>query len=70
MNIKRNLRYEQTYMKKDKKKSGIQRRYLKYTAVLLGIALLLSSLGVVVSVRERLTDSIIDKFVRLESMMV
>lgn len=62
MNIKRNLRYEQTYMKKDKKKSGIQRRYLKYTAVLLGIALLLSSLGVVVSVRERLTDSIIDKY--------
>ena len=49
-------------MKKDKKKSGIQRRYLKYTAVLLGIALLLSSLGVVVSVRERLTDSIIDKY--------
>ena len=33
-------------MKKSKKRSGIQKRYLKYTAALLGLALLLSSFGV------------------------
>ncbi len=49
-------------MKKNKKRSGIQKRYLKYTAGLLGLALLLSSLGVAVSVRSRLTNSIIDKY--------
>ena len=49
-------------MRKDGKRSGIQRRYLKYTAALLGLALLLSSLGVGLSVRDRLTRSIIDKY--------
>lgn len=49
-------------MKKSKKTSGIQRRYLKYTVALLGLALLLSSAGVILSVRERLTQSIIDKY--------
>lgn len=49
-------------MKKKKKRSGIQKRYLKYTAALLGLALLLSSLGVAVSVRGRLTNSIVDKY--------
>ena len=49
-------------VRKDGKKSGIQRRYLKYTAALLGLALLLSSLGVGLSVRDRLTRSIIDKY--------
>ena len=49
-------------VRKDGKRSGIQRRYLKYTAALLGLALLLSSLGVGLSVRDRLTRSIIDKY--------
>ena len=49
-------------MKKNKKMSGIQRRYLKYTAALLGLTLLLSSVGVIISVRNRLTRSIIDKY--------
>ena len=49
-------------MKKSKKRSGIQKRYLKYTAALLGLALLLSSFGVVLSVRNRLTNSIVDKY--------
>ena len=49
-------------MKKNRKTSGIQRRYLKYTAALLGLALLLSSVGVIISVRNRLTRSIIDKY--------
>ena len=48
--------------KNGKKRSGIQRRYLKYTGVLLGLALLLSSLGVVISVRDRLTRSTVDKY--------
>ena len=48
--------------KNGKKRSGIQRRYLKYTGVLLGLALLLSSLGVVISVRDRLTRSKVDKY--------
>ena len=38
-------------VRRDQKRSGIQRRYLKYTAALLGLALLLSSLGVGFSVR-------------------
>lgn len=49
-------------MKKSKKRSGIQKRYLKYTAALLGLALLLSSFGVMLSVRNRLTNSIVDKY--------
>lgn len=49
-------------MKKARKRSGIQRRYLKYTAALLGLALLLSSLGVGISVQGRLTRSTIDKY--------
>lgn len=47
---------------KRKKGSGIQRRYLQYTGALLGLALLLSSLCVVLIVRDRLTRSIIDKY--------
>lgn len=49
-------------MKQYKKGSGIQRRYLKYTAALLGAALLLSSVGVTFSVRSTLTRSIVDKY--------
>ena len=56
-------------MKKSKKRSGIQKRYLKYTAALLGLALLLSSFGVVLSVRNRLTNSIVDKYEFLTERM-
>ena len=56
-------------MKKSKKRSGIQKRYLKYTAALLGLALLLSSFGVVLSVRNRLTSSIVDKYEFLTERM-
>lgn len=49
-------------MMKQVKKSGIRRRYLKYTAALLGLALLLSSLGVGFSARNRLTRLIVDKY--------
>ncbi len=49
-------------MKNKKKRSGIQKRYLKYTAALLGLALLLSSLGVTLTVRNRLTRSVVDKY--------
>ena len=49
-------------MKKIRKSSGIQQRYLRYTAALLGLALLLSSLGVLFSVRDRMTRLIIDKY--------
>lgn len=56
-------------MKKSKKRSGIQKRYLKYTAALLGLALLLSSFGVMLSVRNRLTNSIVDKYEFLTERM-
>lgn len=56
------MRYESGNMKQYKKGSGIQRRYLKYTAALLGAALLLSSVGVTFSVRSTLTRSIVDKY--------
>lgn len=56
------MRYESGNMKHYKKGSGIQRRYLKYTAALLGAALLLSSVGVAFSVRSTLTRSIVDKY--------
>lgn len=46
----------------EKKKSGIQRRYLRYTIALLGLALLLSSLGVGICVKVRLTNTVIDKY--------
>lgn len=49
-------------MMKQGKKSGIRRKYLKYTAALLGLALMLSSLGVGISVRNRLTQLIVDKY--------
>lgn len=49
-------------MKKTKKSSGIQRKYLKYTAALLGLALLLSSLGVLLTVRNQMTRLIVDKY--------
>ena len=49
-------------MKWKYKKSGIQRRYLKYTVALMVLALLLSNLGVGFCVKERLTRSIIDKY--------
>ncbi len=45
-----------------KKKSGIRRRYLKYTIALLLMALLLSSLGVGVYAKEQMTSAIIDKY--------
>ena len=48
-------------MIKHKKRSGIQKRYLKYTIALLGLALLLSSLGVVLSVKRRLTQAVVDQ---------
>lgn len=49
-------------MKWKYKKSGIQRRYLKYTVALMVLALLLSNLGVGFCVKERLTRSIVDKY--------
>ena len=49
-------------MIKHKKRSGIQKRYLKYTIALLGLALLLSSLGVVLSVKRRLTQAVVDQY--------
>ena len=49
-------------MIKHKKRSGIQKRYLKYTIALLGLALLLSSLGVVLSVKGRLTQAVVDQY--------
>lgn len=47
---------------KKRKRSGIRRRYLKYTAALLGLALILSILGVGAYVRERLTQATLDKY--------
>ncbi len=47
---------------KKRKRSGIRRRYLKYTAALLGLALVLSILGVGAYVRERLTQATLDKY--------
>lgn len=49
-------------MIKHKKRSGIQKRYLKYTIALLGLALFLSSLGVVLSVKRRLTQAVVDQY--------
>lgn len=42
--------------------SGIQKKYLKYTIILLAVALFLSYLGVGLCVRNRLTRSVIDKY--------
>jgi len=49
-------------MTKVRGKSGIQRKYLKYTVALLLLALLLSSAGVVWYVRQNLTNVIIDQY--------
>lgn len=49
-------------MIKHKRLSGIQKRYLKYTIALLGLALLLSSLGVVLSVRRRLKQAVVEQY--------
>ena len=42
--------------------SGIQKKYLKYTIILLAVALFLSNLGVGLCVRNSLTRSVIDKY--------
>ena len=55
--------------RKQGKKSGIRRKYLKYTAALLGLALLLSSLGVGISARVRLTQLVVDKYEFLTERM-
>lgn len=52
-----------------RRRSGIQRRYLRYTGALLGLALLLSSMGVIFIVRGRLTRSIIDKYLFMTERM-
>lgn len=49
-------------MKRNEKVSGIQKKYLKYTAALLGLALLLSSLGAGLYVKNRLTRAVIAKY--------
>lgn len=49
-------------MTKQKKMSGIQRKYLKYTIALLVVALLLSSIGIWQYMRRNLTGVIIDKY--------
>ena len=49
-------------MKRNEKASGIQKKYLKYTAALLGLALLLSSLGAGLYVKNRLTRAVIAKY--------
>lgn len=45
-----------------KKSSGIQKKYLQHTLVLLTLALLLSSMGVWVYVRKNMTSVIVDKY--------
>ena len=49
-------------MKKWKIKSGIQRKYLRYTMGLLLLAILLSSIGVWIYVRQTLTTEVTDKY--------
>ena len=49
-------------MKRNEKVSGIQKKYLKYTAALLGLALLLSSLGAGLYIKNRLTRAVIAKY--------
>lgn len=55
-------RDKKSHRNREKRRSGIQRRYLQYTGVLLGLALLLSSLCVILSVRDRMTRLIVDKY--------
>jgi hypothetical protein len=45
-----------------KKVSGIQRKYLKYTLVLLLLTLLMSSVAIWVYMQEKITASIIEKY--------
>lgn len=49
-------------MKKEKKKSGIQRKYLRYTVFLLILALLFSGIGVIGYTREYVSGALIDKY--------
>lgn len=56
-------------MIKERKRSGIQRRYLQYTIFLLVIALLMSSVGVWFYMRENLSGAIIDKYEFMDEKM-
>ena len=49
-------------MKKWVIKSGIQRKYLRYIMGLLLLAILLSSIGVWIYVRQSLTTEVTDKY--------
>ena len=56
-------------MKKKKKISGIQKRYLQYTTALLVLALLLSSIGVWMQTRRIMTKSAVDQYVSITEQM-
>ena len=55
-------------MKKWVIKSGIQRKYLRYIMGLLLLAILLSSIGVWIYVRQSLTTEVTDKLIREQSV--
>ena len=56
-------------MKKWVIKSGIQRKYLRYIMGLLLLAILLSSIGVWIYVRQSLTTEVTDKYEFLNEKM-
>ena len=56
-------------MKIGKMKSGIQKKYLKYTIALLILALLMSSIGVWMFTYRRLSSAIVDKYTSLDEKM-
>lgn len=56
-------------MKRKEKVSGIQKKYLKYTAALLGLALFLSSLGAGLYVQVRVRRAVVDKYEFLTERM-
>lgn len=56
-------------MKKWMIKSGIQRKYLRYIMGLLLLAILLSSIGVWIYVRQSLTTEVTDKYEFLNEKM-
>lgn len=56
-------------MKKWVIKSGIQRKYLRYIMGLLLLAILLSSIGVWIYVRQSLTTEVTDKYEFLKEKM-